>query len=137
MTAIAAVWLALQLASTGGAIESIARDQMSGVDRPRQAVARGVDDWKALWREHAGDKPLPTVDFSSRMVVGVFLGSRSSAGYAVEITGTRKDGDALVILWRETRPAAGAITAQVITSPAHLVSMPRVDGTVRFEKVEP
>jgi hypothetical protein len=137
MMGLAAALLALQLSSTGGDLTTIARDQMSGVDRPRQALARTEGDWLALWRDHAGDRPLPSVELSSRMVVAVFLGSRSSAGYAVEITGTRKDGAALVILWRETRPAADAITAQVITSPAHLVSIPRVDGTVRFEKVAP
>ena len=137
MIAIAAALLALQLSTAGSGISTIARDQMSGVDRPRQAVARLDADWKALWRDHAGDTPLPAVDLASRMVVAVFLGSRSSGGYAVEITGARKDGGTLVIEWRETRPAADAIAAQVITSPAHLASIPRFDGPVRFERVAP
>ena len=133
MNPVAAVLMAVQLSGADG-ITTIARDQMSGVDRPRQAVARTDAEWKALWRDHAGDKPLPAVDLASRMVAAVFLGSRNSAGYGVEITAVRKDGDAMVIEWRETRPAADAITAQVITTPAHLVSVPRFAGEVRFVK---
>ena len=134
MIGIAGVLLALQLSPGGGEVMTIARDQMSGVDRPRQVVARTEAEWKALWRDHAGDTPPPPVNLASRMVVAVFLGSRGSAGYAVEITGVRKDGDALVIVWREMRPGADAVAAQVITSPAHLATVPRFEGAVRFEK---
>ena len=131
------VLLAFQAPADGSRITTIARDQMSGVDRPRQVVARTAGEWQALWRDHAGDTPLPAVDLSSRMVVAVFLGSRSSAGYGVEITGTKKVGTGLVIEWREIRPGRDSVTAQVITSPAHLVSIQRFDGDVRFERVAP
>ena len=135
MIAMAVALLALQVPGGASGMTTVARDQMSGVDRPRQVVARTDAEWKALWRDHAADKALPAVDLASHMVVAVFLGSRSSAGYAVEITGVRTDGAAMVIEWRETRPAQDAITAQVITTPAHLASVPRFGGEVRFEQV--
>jgi hypothetical protein len=107
---------------------------MSQVDTGRQAVARTAAEWSALWREHAGDRPAPAVDLAARTVVAVFLGSRPTAGYAVEITGTRRDGDVLVVEWRERRPAPRGVTAQILTSPAHLATIPRVAGDIRFEK---
>jgi hypothetical protein len=65
----------------------------------------------------------------------VFFGSQMSAGYAIEVVGAAKQGAALVVQYRERRPGPDAIAAQVITSPYHLVAIPRVDGDVRFERV--
>jgi hypothetical protein len=109
---------------------------MSQVDSPKQVVARTPAEWTALWREHAGAKAVPQVDFGSRTVVAVFLGTRSSAGYFVEITGTRNDKGALVVEWRERRPERDQVSAQVITSPAHIATIPKFAGEIRFEKVE-
>ena len=66
----------------------------------------------------------------------VFLGSRSSGGFDVadheRPSRRRRAGRPL------GRAAArpGQVAAQVMTAPAHLVTVPRVDGPVRFEKVE-
>ena len=65
----------------------------------------------------------------------VFVGSRPTAGYSVEIVGTRRENGALVVQYRETAPERGMMTAQVLTSPYHLVSVPRVDGDVKFERL--
>ena len=115
-------------------IEVIARDNMSGVDLPRQAVARTESEWSALWQQHAGGKPLPKVDFTKRTVLAVFLGSRPSAGFSAEITATRQEGKTLIVEWRELRPGRDSMVAQVITSPALLVSIPKFDGDIKFAK---
>ena len=103
---------------------------------PKRAVARTTAEWTALWRQHAGETALPKVDFGSRTVVAVFLGTRMSAGYVVEITGTRQDKGALIVQWRVRRPEPGMVTAQVITSPAHIATIPKFAGEIRFEKAE-
>ena len=79
----------------------------------------------------------PAVDFSKEFVVAVFLGSRPTAGFSVEIVGTRDDGAGLVVQYRETRPPAGAIVAQVLTMPYHIVAVPKRAGAgdVKFEKI--
>ena len=115
-------------------IDTIARDSLSGVDMPRQAIARTDSEWSALWQQHAGGKPLPKVDFGKRTVVAVFLGSRPSAGYGVEVVGARQESKTLIVEWRELRPSADSLLAQVMTSPAHVVSIPRFDGDIKFEK---
>ena len=128
--------LVLTLAMQSSTIQTIATDMMSHVESPKQAVARTPAEWASLWREHAGETALPKVDFSSRTVVAVFLGTRMSAGYVVEITGTRHEKGALIVEWRERRPEPGMVAAQVITSPAHLATVPKFAGEIRFEKVE-
>jgi VWFA-related protein len=117
-------------------MQIIATDMMSNIDQPRQVVARTPAEWAALWRQHAGDKPAPTVDLGSSTAVAVFLGSRNSAGYAVEIVGARREGDALIVQWAERAPGRGDITAQVMTSPAQIVAIPKFAGEIRFEKTD-
>ena len=128
--------LVFMLAMQSTPIQTIATDAMSQIESPKQAVARTPAEWTALWRQHAGETPLPKVDFGSRTVVAVFLGTRMSAGYLVEITGTRQEKGALIVEWRERRPEPGTVTAQVITSPAHIATIPKFAGEIRFEKVE-
>lgn len=117
-------------------METIARDNMSGVEGARQVAVKTDADWSKLWRAHNAAAPVPKVDFSKRMVLAVFLGTRPSAGYSVEITGTKADGKTLLVAWREFPPKPGNLSAQVLTSPAHLVTIPAFDGEVTFQKVD-
>jgi len=128
--------LVLVLAMQAPSLQTIVTDMMSQVESPGQVVARTPAEWTKLWREHAGETAVPEVDFASRTVVALFLGTRSSAGYLVEITGTRHDKGALVVEWRERRPEPDQVSAQVITSPAHIATIPKFAGAIRFEKVE-
>lgn len=117
-------------------VQVVSRESMSMVDEPKQAVARTAAEWAALWRQHAGDRALPAVDFGSRTVVAVFLGSRSSAGFTVEITGVRETTGGLIVTWQERRPQRGEVSAQVLTSPGIIATVPRFAGEIKFEKVE-
>jgi VWFA-related protein len=116
---------------------TINSDMMSAIDRPEQLVARTNAEWQAVWQRHAPGRPAPSVDLAKNMVVAVFLGSRPSGGFGVEITGIRTDGKVMVVQWAERRPAAGQVAVQVMTAPSHIVSVPRHAGEVRFEKVGP
>jgi hypothetical protein len=107
----------------------------SNIDAPRQAVARTEAEWTALWKAHNFDKPAPRVDFSKETVVAVFSGSRPTAGFTVRIVGAEAKDGALVVRYAETRPAAGTMTAQILTSPYDIVAVPRFAGEAKFEKV--
>ena len=111
------------------------KGDQSNVDAARQVVARTVPEWTTLWRQHSPDRPRPAVDFAREMVAGVFLGSRPSAGFAIDIVSAGAEHGALIVRYRETIPPPGSITAQVITSAYCIVALPRRDGEVRFERV--
>jgi len=76
--------------TTPPVLRTIERGQTSWVDSPRQAVARTPQDWAALWGLHAPDRPLPAVDFSTDMVIAIFLGSRPSADFRWKSPASRK-----------------------------------------------
>jgi hypothetical protein len=119
-----------------GPMTTINSNHMSGIDTAQQIVARTAAEFETLWKKHAPSQPVPAVDFGKQMVLAVFLGSRPSGGFNVQITSVRSSGKDLVVQWIETRPAPGMSAATVMTSPAHLVTVPRSDDAVRFEKLE-
>jgi hypothetical protein len=133
------VWIvsAAAAAQEAGGIERILdRGGRSGILVPRQVVARTQGEWTALWQEHAPGKAAPTVDFSREMVVGVFLGSRPTAGYSVEMPRARLQGADLTVEYQEIAPPPGRVLAQVITSPFVIAVVAQRPGTVRFAKIQ-
>lgn len=117
-------------------MRTLDKGDQSNMDDARQAVAKTDAEWAALWQQHSPDRPRPKVDFSKEMVVGVFLGSRPTAGWVLEIVSAAPEGAVFVVRYREQMPPAGAVTAQVITSYYHLVAVPKFAGAVKFEKTE-
>ena len=111
---------------------TIAKGDASGQQLAKQVTVRSSAEWKALWKEHAPAEKMPEVDFTKNMVVGIFLGSKPSAGYGVEIVNVRTQEAVLVVEYVQTQPAKGTMTAQILTEPFHLVSVPAHAGTVRF-----
>lgn len=122
-------------AGQGNGMQTIEQGVQSQVDRARQVAVRTEAEWMELWRAHAPDRPAPAVDFSRQMVLGVFMGSRPSAGYSVAITNVHPENNTLVVDYHELRPEQGAITAQVVTSPFQIVAVPTFAGDVKFNKV--
>jgi hypothetical protein len=116
-------------------MKTIDKGTQSYVEDAKMVTVRSADEWARLWRLHAPDRAAPAVDFPREMVVGVFLGSRPTAGYQVEIVGARAEQGALVVQYRVTAPGRDAVTAQVVTMPYHLVAVPAQAGEVKFEKL--
>jgi hypothetical protein len=127
-------FIALLALAAGPEMTTIARGPMSAITDARQVVVRSSVEWEALWKEHGVTQPLPVVNFSKEIVAAVFLGSRPTGGFNVEILSTRLEGDALIVEYGERRPGRGDIVSQVLTSPFHLVRLPAHKGPVRFEK---
>jgi uncharacterized membrane protein len=114
-------------------ITTIAKGDGSGIVRPGRTIVRDPAEWQALWAAHAGPAvPAPDVDFVHEMVAAAFAGERPTPGYAIEIADAHDEGPALAVVVTEVPPARGALTAQVIVSPFHIVRMPRHGGEVRF-----
>jgi PrcB C-terminal len=121
--------LTLQSAPT---LRELRQGDESNVDAARQVVVRTQAEWEALWRQHSPDAPRPQVDFRSDMVLALFLGSRPTPGYAVNIVSVTAVGDDLIVRYRETKPPPGGVTIQVLTFPYHMVLTPQRPGRVSF-----
>jgi hypothetical protein len=131
------ILLAASLAGSGLVpvpFTTLSQSEQSGIEEARQVVVRTPEQWQALWKEHALGRPMPAVDFTKSMVIGVFLGSRSTGGYRATITAIESEGASVAVTYREERPGARDILAQVITFPHHLVRLERVPGEVTFSR---
>jgi hypothetical protein len=114
------------------AFTNVAKGDMSGQQTTRQVTVRTAAEWKALWNDHAPTEKMPSVDFATNMVVGIFLGSKPSTGHEVEIVGVRTQERDLIVEYVRKQPGRGTIAAQILTEPFHLVAVPKHAGTVRF-----
>lgn len=122
---------------TPSAPRTVEKGDQSNIDDAKQLVVRDAAEWRKLWQQHAPDRPLPKIDFGKESVVAVFMGSRNTAGYSIAVVSTTEGGGALIVKYRETRPPAGGVTAQVLTFPYHIVAIPKVSAAnVKFEKAE-
>ena len=65
---------------------------------------------------------------SGRVMVAAFQGQQNTGGYAIRITSVERRGDQLLVRATFTRPGPGAFVTQVLTSPAHVVSIAAADA---------
>ena len=115
---------------------TIEKGDQSNIESAKQVLVRTEAELRKLWQEHAPDRPMPTVEFSREMVVGVFMGSRPNAGFSTAIVSATAANGALMVRYSENKPVSGAVTAQILTFPYHLVAIPKADvKDVKFEKV--
>ncbi len=62
---------------------------------------------------------------ATRFYLAAFAGSQRTGGYDIRVVRVDRSGDTLTVRAMFTVPPPGAITIQVLTSPAHLVSIDR------------
>lgn len=61
----------------------------------------------------------------ARLYIGVFAGERRTGGHSVKVERIERNGDRLDVTARFIAPPKDMLTTQVITTPAHLVSIDR------------
>jgi hypothetical protein len=97
------------------------------------AIARNPAQLQRLWIEAFGglneDDGPPEVDFTSKMIVALFLGSRAAPGYYIRVDRLRVHQGRLEIWYTEIHRVAGpgCATLPVTTSPFVVLKVERVD----------
>jgi hypothetical protein len=100
-------------------------------------VVDGEARWKRIWRELTGsDRGRPRVDFERRRLLVAVQGRKPSGGHQVRITRVDGPPNGIVVKVREVSPGSGCITAGVLTSPYHVVSIPRFNRRVDFIRTQ-
>jgi len=124
----------------GATIGLVGRATWSGAiseaSSPGFLVARTPAEWQALW-DLAGRKP-PMALPERMMALAVFMGTRNTGGYGVEIVNIRLDRrvgerDRLLVEYRERTP--GRMAQQVLTSPYTITLVDRSDTPVQYARV--
>lgn len=83
--------------------------------------------WESLWLElYSGHIPIPevpTVNFTSAMLIAVFQGERGSSGYSTNITRIVMTEAYYVVYVDETHPGEGCVLLTVMTYPYQIVKV--------------
>jgi hypothetical protein len=126
----------VSFAEEANQLRTIEKGTQSGIDKPLQVVVTNKTQWAELWNKHNSQRlpkpPLPEIDFSRESVVFVTTGTKNSGGYAVEISDVKRSGDNAEVLVTAKEPNPGGFAIQALTTPFHIVAVPRIKGEVKF-----
>ena len=86
--------------------------------------------YKTLNKTRTPNYKLPNVDFSKEVVLGLFMGSKSSGGYAIKIDHIKIDDKYTAVFINEVKPTGMATS--VITQPFYLAKMNKPSKPIRF-----
>lgn len=137
MKVLAALLIGLAMQTSAPSPRTVDKGDISNIDEATQALVRTPDEWAALWRRHAPQRPMPPVDFSREMVAAVFMGSRPNAGFSTTILTSMEVKGVLIVRYKETVPSRDTVTAQILTAPYHIIAIPKATVTeFRFQKVD-
>jgi hypothetical protein len=103
--------------------------QASGFEQQAFFLVQGQDGFRNLWNRAHGSQlqvpPLPEVDFGRESVVALFMGTKPTGGYSIEVEGLTQQQNELQVDVRLNEPPEGAITTQALTSPWVMVRVLR------------
>ena len=113
---------------------TVAKGDQSGAGRRQSFAIRGEQRWRKAWDQLGdGDEP-PDIDFTREMLIAVTQGRQPSGGHEIRITRIQPTGAGRLVSIVEEEPAPGCPSAGVMTSPYHVVRVPRSADRVRFER---
>lgn len=115
--------------------ETVSKQQVSDHSQKQNYVINSSQEWEQLWDKITSPtaQAFPTpLDFEKETVVAVFQGLRSSAGYAIEVTRIVRVSNTIEVFVTQTSPGKSCLTAQVITTPYHLVKIEKFTGDIKF-----
>ncbi len=90
--------------------------------------------WAELWGRLSRETP-PTIDFTKARVAAVFAGPRPTSGYRARLIGIAAEKERYLLRWFEEGPGEGESFADGTTAPFLLVSVPKDERAIRWEKV--
>jgi hypothetical protein len=119
---------------TAMSFETIAKGYYSTHSDKGNYIVTNKDDFKKLWGETIDDiTAMQEIDFSKVIVIAVFQGNKSTAGYSIGITSIKENIDNVEVSIEETEPSSNSMAAQKITSPYQIVKFKKVDKQVIFK----
>lgn len=129
MLALSAFLLAVRLVPEGPGQAVAWRDLSSQVGpltivRSDHRVFRERSRLEKYLKGTGATRPVPAVDFSTRQLLLVSPGPRSSTGYSVEVLNARERGGKITVRVKERSPRLGENVRPRVTYPYRLISLP-------------
>ena len=98
-------------------------------------VAKNLEDWNRLWARVSKEAPV-SFDPTRDMAIGIFLGTRRTGGYSVEIISSSEDGGVFLVEYVERKPGPSKFVIQALTTPYLIKLFPNTDLDVVLKVVD-
>ncbi len=116
---------------TGVAYEVIAEGTQAAKEEAERVIVRDREELERVWSQAMGSRTpvpeAPEIDFAERTVVALFMGRRSTGGYAIRVSEVVREGEQLRVRYREREPGPDEMVTQALTSPYQIVSVPKTE----------
>ncbi len=118
--------------------EIISEGSFSGINTKTETVVDSQSQWTTLWDQHVSiqvPKPaLPSVDFSSSVVVAIVAGNKPDSCYNLFLREVSEDGDNVNIRYEIVTSPPDLGCADVITQPFTIFRIPRPEGSISIQE---
>ncbi len=92
------------------------------------ALITGPQSWHTFLKQHHADKlPWPDIDWDRQVVLVALMGAKRTGGYRITLRHVTVRGKEVQVTVEERSPRPGEMVIQVLTSPFHVVTIPRDD----------
>jgi hypothetical protein len=112
------------------AFETLGKHIYSGHRQKQNYVITSREEWQSLWElvhTNVIPKPdLPEVDFTERVIIGVFQGEQASGGFDITVTDLVKNGKKLTAKVTEMTPGGSCAVTTALTQPYHIIVTDRM-----------
>ncbi|MDP3542870.1 MAG: protease complex subunit PrcB family protein [Elusimicrobiota bacterium] len=98
-----------------------------------ERVVADASAWAELWGR-VSREATPELDFDKVRVAAVFVGPRPTSGYRAKLIGIEVEPTRYVVRWYEEGPAPDEAVAEGATAPFLLVSVPKDERAIRWDK---
>lgn len=101
----------------------------SNVSERKNYAVYTQEDFRRLWTMAYGTdtSTMPSIDFDTQYVIGVFAGEKATGGHAIEVAGITDASSIRTVSIALTRPGDGCVVSQALTSPFQLIAVPVSD----------
>lgn len=116
----------------------VAGGNYCGIEQGKNIVINRKEEWNALWKKlHHGFYPqpaLPDIDFSRETILAVFMGTRSTGGYSIEISNIKEHEGKITAIIETESPEPGEMVTMALSQPYHIVKINIAEKDIEFKK---
>ena len=97
----------------------------SGIGIRVNYIIDDLETWETLWTDihniSTNTPELPFVNFTTEVIIAVFLGEFATGGYVAQITRIENSTSGLTVHIKEEHPGPSCIVTMAITRPYHII----------------
>ena len=102
-----------------------------GIEKAQNLLIRDQETFNNLWEQYGSNQlpppKVPVIDFSTKYIIAVFMGTKPNGGYRIKITDMKKVGSLLQVNAVQIKPGPSCMSTMALTQPFQMVSIDKME----------